>query len=135
MITSALTPVLTGTDGQVVEQFQVGLNLLDHAWATDLDHDLSSIRQGCRVRLSDGGRGQWRPLKSCKDLVWSGSQFVAQDLLNLFYRDRRGGILQLDQLDLVNGGTRSARVEIICPSLINIGPRSSSAIRTCSGCV
>ena len=116
--------------GEDLEQGEVLLDLFPRVGTLDLDDDEFAVREARAVDLGDRpGRERLRvdvvehvlprhaepcsmTLTTCSSLsggTWSCS--VASSSMN-------------------SGGRRSGRVERICPSFANVGPSSSSALRT-----
>lgn len=66
---SGRLPVPAGMRGEVLEDLQILLDLLDNARPAHLDHDLRAVVQRRGVRLPDRGGGQRGEVKARKRLL------------------------------------------------------------------
>src|SRR6266480_3604712 len=94
-------PAPAGCGGQVAQDMEVLIDLLDHAGTLHLDHNRRAIGQFGAVYLSDGGRGQWHGFEGREYLVDRPPELALDDRGHRFRLQRRGSILKLRQLDLV----------------------------------
>ncbi|OGO13645.1 MAG: hypothetical protein A2Z66_09835 [Chloroflexi bacterium RBG_13_66_10] len=85
--------------------------------------------------LPDGRRGKRLWVKLSEDLVRGSANFIAVDLTDPI-EEATGGAesWSLECSATYSAGSRSERVLIACPSLMNVAPSSPSAIRRCSAC-
>ena len=116
---------------RLVQQPEVGLDLLGRRRALDLDRDLLPVREHGPVDLPDRGRRDRGQVELEERLVEREVELRLDDLAHLLEREsatRRPAGREARRR--CPAGRRPGRVERSCPNFTNVGPSSSSISRS-----
>ena len=89
---------LLGDSRRLVEETQVGLDLLRRARPLHLDRDDVAVREHCAVDLADRGRGQRLAVELEEEALDRLAELLADDALDLLVRERAHVVLEPAQL-------------------------------------
>ena len=120
----------------LVQQAEVGLDLIGGGRALHLDGDLLPVRQDRAMHLADRRRRERREVELEERAIHPQVELGLDGVANLLERDRRGGVLQPAQLgDDVRRHDVGARREELAelderrPELVEHHPQAPTAVR------